>query len=374
MKTRKMITAIMLSSLVVVAMVSGCASSRMNVKEMFTAEKIIGEPEEISYYRFILPEILDVPDTALVNFNNRVWPSLSWRAVFRVKNEKGKYDLIKCLATRDSVDPRNYLKINIPANVQLKPDDQILVVDHEQKYIFNAQGEFISGDYESVDLNKAEGFLTKVKDLRKISLKKGTPEYESAVEFSKRLIGTELIKAAEKVKEELSLPLGVSLNEEQLGLVKEKGYDKMFKELLFDKWYLAFAWPLITPETVGGSLFVTKIIQIPTYWFREETGPGRLNRPLTAKDWYITNYWLAKRDLATLDDFFNGFKLEEYGAGKQKGFTEENLPTTSSGLEASHSSRLPDAVKAAIKGTPCESSETYEQYNKCAAEYNAAIK
>ena len=342
---RKERVLIALLAIAVMLVLAGCAG-KMTLRDTFMVPRIDGDPAEISYYRIVLSEFLDVTDTVLLFDKGVSAPSLSWKAVIFQKTAKpGKYERIEVFATRDIFEPRAFLGIKVPDMVKIGQDDLVAILDHEERLIFNAFGQFIEANYKSVDPAKYGNFFTKISDLKRVIYKKGSVEYDKLIEFSRTLHAVELTRAADAIRKKLGVPAGSVLTQKQLKYIKEKGWDKLFHALLYDNWGILFAYPLLSPEASGAYILVTKIFQVPVYWFLDENGPGRMRRTMTAADTYFMMKWWQVREVQAAP------ALAEEGAR--------------------HS--LSDSVKTAIKDTPCEAAQTYEEYNKCAAEYNKKI-
>lgn len=329
--------------LVALVLFTGCVK-KMTLKDTFTAPRVEGEPEQISYYRFALSEFLDVTDTALLFDKGVSEPSLSWKAViFQKTATPGKYNRIELFATRDIFEPRTFLGIKVPDTIQIGDDDRMVILDHAEKLIFNATGKFMEADYKSVDPVKYDDFFTKISDLKKVVYEKGSPEYDKLIEFSKNLHGVELVRAAKAVRKKLGVPFGATLTEEQLQRVKEKGWDKLFQSLLYDNWSILLGYG-ISAEEAGAHIIVNKIFMVPAYWFRDENGPGRMRRAMTAADTYFMMKWWQGRGMP---------------AAREKKAAEQLLS---------------EEFKASLKGGPCENAETYAAYSQCVAEYNQEVK
>lgn len=333
-------TKIFLALLAPAVFLAGC-NKRMTLGDTFMVPRIGGEPEQIFYYRFALPEFLDVTDTTLLFDKGVSEPSLSWKAViFQKTATAGKYERVELFATRDIFEPRAFLGIKIPDTIQIGDDDMVVVLDHEERLIFNAAGKFMEADYKSVNLIKYDDFFTKVSDLEKVVYEKGSVEYEKLIKFSRDLHAVELTRAANTIRERLGVLAGSALTKEQLEFIRDKGWDKLFESLLYDNWYILFAYPIMSPEKTGTYIMVNKLFQIPTYWLRDENGPGRMRRTMTASDTYFMMKWWQSRG------------AQAVSAPEKKAV---NHP-------------LSEKSKAALKGTPCEAAGTVEEFNDCAAE------
>lgn len=331
-------------ALMALAVMLASCNKRMTLGDTFMVPRIEGEPEQISYYRFALPELLDITDTALLFDKGVSEPSLSWKAViFQKTATPGKYERVELFATRDIFEPRAFLGIKIPDTIHVGDDDRVVILDHEERLIFSPVGKFMEADYKSIDPTKYDDFFSKLSDLEKVVYGKGFTEYNKLIEFSRTLHAVELTRAAEAIREKLGVPAGSVLTRLQLEYIKERGWDKLFKSLLHDHWYILFAYPIVSPEKTGTYIMVNKLFQIPIYWLLDENGPGRMRRTMTASDTYFMMKWWQSR---------------EAQAAPAKRAAEQLLP---------------DEFKAAIKDTPCENAETYEEYNKCVTEYNKKI-
>jgi len=336
---RKEKVLIALSAIAVMWALVGCAN-KMTLRDTFMVPRIEGDPAEISYYRVVLSEFLDVTDTALLFDRGVSAPSLSWKAVIFQKTAKpGKYERIELFATRDIFEPRAFLGIKVPDMVKIGQDDLVAILDHEERLIFNAFGQFIEANYKSVDPAKYGNFFTKISDLKRVIYKKGSVEYDKLIEFSRTLHAVELTRAADAIRKKLGVPAGSVLTQKQLKYIKEKGWDKLFHALLYDNWDILFAYPLLSPEASGAYILVTKIFQVPVYWFLDENGPGRMRRTMTAADTYFMMKW---------------WQVREVQAAPALAKEAVKHP-------------LPDDIKKTIKGTPCEGVETVEEFNECAA-------
>jgi hypothetical protein len=99
---------------------------------------------------------------------------------------------------------------------------------------------------------------------------------------------------------------------------------------------------------VGG---LVKLVQLPSIFEDKIDLPG---------------YSTYKPNAADVAEMFE-IGMQIYG-GNQSAPTKEAIFTP----QSEHA--LPGKVKALIKGTSCENSNTYEEYNACVLEYNKAIK
>lgn len=341
---------LLLSAVLVALVVTGCGRQYiMDRPDMYLAPALEQLPEKMTAVIYAVNPILDLSEGGDGRF---AWTAIMW-------DKDGQETNLLALNLNQFTGDKRFLVV-IPKPLSEVAGSRLAVFDHGGKRIYNQTSEFRLLDKPSRKV-KAEDFKDFLPELNSgcefvKELDRGSAEFQSIAELYKEF----RIKDLEVARKYVYERYGSNLTSEQLDqLVKDDSILHGFVDWLGRDWKVFLMYPFMGVESSLLTVGVVKVFTLPSIWGDRIDRPGYMEYKPDAE-------FAAKMVLRA---------MEEYGGkGKQTDIIEENLPAMSSGSEASQSSRLPDSVKAAIKGTPCESSETYEEYNKCAAEYNAAIK
>lgn len=276
--------------LLIVALISGCASGKMSVKEMyqgpnFSASKEM--PSQYTIFAFISNPRLDIPDSAIFVDWGIETPSLSWKFIVWHKLPNNDYEIIEAIAIRYEDKGKVYLITALP-DVQLGEDDFLGVSDHAGKRIYNQQGRSIMANWKNLNPEKYKHFLTAVKTAKGETVYKGSKKYENITTLGKIFRVEEGIQFKNTVYKKYGIPAGTVLTEQELKIFEDDPwFQDRIKKALFTNWKVLFTYPILSPTTYGAFILVAKVFDISSLWWEDDpTGPGYMDRTMTGASTY----------------------------------------------------------------------------------------
>ncbi len=305
----------------------------MDRPDMHLAPSVEQLPEKITAVVYSVNPILDLSEGGDGRF---AWTSVLW------DNKSGKETKLLALNLGSFTGNKRFLII-IPKPLSEVIGSRLAVVDHGGKRIYNHIGDFRLLDSPSKKAKIADfkEFLPEIISGCSFAkeLEKKSEEFEDII----KLYSDFRVRDLRLVQKYVYERYGSNLSEDQLDqLAMDDSIIHGFVDWLGRDWKLFLMYPFMD---IGDSALiagVAKVFTLPSIWGDRIDRPGYMEYKPDAE-------FASKMILRA---------MEEYSAKQTVG----------------GGSSLPAAVKAAIKGAPCENSSTYEEYNKCAAEYNAAIK
>jgi len=182
-------------------------------------------------------------------------------------------------------------------------------------------------------------FFTVIGSDNSMEVARGTDDYAGLMDFYKQFRTIEAMQIRDSVYKKYGIPLGTALTEEQLKRIeKDPAVDKL-RDFFFDKWYVLFTYPLLSPTDYGVFIFIAKVFQIPSVWWKDDLNkPGYMDRTLTAG---------------------SAFDMMEYYSRKY-GFQAKGIPQTD----------LPDELRQSIRNSTGKDFTTYADYNAWVVEQN----
>jgi len=340
MRKRKVLVAFL--AIAALLVLSGCGRQYvMDRPDMYVAPSVKQQMEKFTVVVYTVNPILDLSEGGEGRF---AWTAILW-------DKTGKETKLLALNLVNFGGAKQFLVV-IPKPLAEVTGCRLAVVDHGGKRFYNHLGEVrkLESISHKADVKKYSDFLLELgpnyKFVKELDI--------NSAEFKAlgKLYSDFRIKDMEVARKYVYQKYGSNLTSEQLEqLAKDDSIVRGFLDWLGRDWKLFVMFPFMDIGSTALVAGIAKVCTLPSIWGERIDRPGYMEYKPDAE-------YTAKMVLRG---------LEEYGA-KQAVAATVVAPT----LQADHI--LSDKLRAAIKGTPCENSSTYEEYNACVLEYNKAIK
>jgi len=322
-------------------MLSGCGRHYlMDRPDMYLAPALEQLPEKVTVVTYAVNPILDLSEGGDGRF---AWTAVLW-------DKEGKETNLLALNLNNFGGGKQFL-IVIPKSLAEVTGCRLAVVDHGGKRFYNHAGEvrLLDSIPSKADIKKYADFLLELGPNYNFikELNKGSAEFQAVG----KLYTDFRIRDLDVARKYVYTKYGSNLTSEQLDqIAKDDSILRGFIDWLGRDWKLFVMYPFMDISSSALIAGIVKVFTLPSIWGDRIDRPGYMEYKPDAE-------FAAKMVLRG---------LEEYG-GKQ-------VVTATVAATPRADNPLSEKVKTAIKGTPCENSSTYEQYNQCVLEYNAAIK
>ena len=323
----------------------GCATSMTKPTDMFLAPDFSeNQLDKITNMFFPLPVKIDVAGSAFLYDFGINTPSYSWKAPEWRRKENGKWEVVaEWVAVRLEIQNEEpSLIVSYPNGKKEHLGNLTAIVDHGGKRLYNQKGQYIyvPDGWRKVNPEDYPEFFTVIGSDNSMEVAKGTDDYAGLMDFYKQFRTVEAMQIRDSVYKKYGIPLGTALTEEQLKRIeKDPAVDKL-RDFFFDKWYVLFTYPLLSPTDYGVFIFIAKVFQVPSIWWKDDLNkPGYMDRELTAA---------------------SAFDMMEYYSRKY-GFQAKGIPQTD----------LPDELRRSIRNSTGKDFTTYADYNAWVVEQNS---
>lgn len=266
----------------------------MNSQEMYTAPDLkTALPEKMTAIVYPLPPILNVPDAALYP-DTDIGPSTTWPFILLPKGATDTKEAKKLLAVRvtvPSIFDEPILIIFVPESYEAVKDNIGFVIDHAAERLVGADGHLYKiTDWDRFNPSDCGGVVQPISGLLYSEEIRGTESYNNKLSLLQNFhqeMGDNWYKAQKATYRyftDKGIKLGNSLTEEQVKMITE---DQLFmsklKSFLGTGWGFFISYPFLTPDTYGLNMMVSKVFQIPDYFWRPNLNKeGYMDRTLTA--------------------------------------------------------------------------------------------
>ena len=340
MKRHRILLAVLLAVAVVVS-ATGCGRKYvMDRPDMYLAPMPEKKAQTYTVATFALNPILDLAEGGDGRF---AWTALMW-------DKAGQETKLLALSLTQFTGDKVMI-VMIPKTLSELAGSRLAVLDHGSKRIYNNQsGEYreLKSLWRKIDVEKYKDFLPEITQaapfIKEVAI--GSREDRDLLALYKHF----RVEDAKIARKYIYARYGTTLAAEQLdNLAKEDSIVRGFADWLGRDWKLFVMYPFMDIASTALIAGIAKVFTLPSIWGDRIDRPGYMEYKPDAEG-------TAKMVLRGLKEY-----VKEYGGKSAAKITD------------SASAKLPDSIKAAIKGTPCADAETYDGYNACALEYNKRV-